>query len=211
VGLGMLPLPTFFFFLAKKYVKMAANAINSIRWGDLMKDDFSPIDCDEGTGMQREEKLRELYNQMVRVAYSKCINKCDAQDAVQEAWVRILTKRETLREETKLNSWAKTITANVALNINKQTRRAHPCDWRDDADEAANAGHSHEAALLLEISELLAQLDPRSRTMLLYKFYYGFKDQEIADAMRVPVGTVKARIHRSKLQLKRWIAESIYS
>jgi RNA polymerase sigma-70 factor (ECF subfamily) len=168
-----------------------------------MKYDFSPIDCDEGTDIeQREEKLRELYNQMVRVAYSKCINKSDAQDAVQEAWVRILTKRGTLREQDKLSSWAKTITANVAHNINRQTLRTHPGDWRE---EAADPGHTDEGALLLEISELLAQLDPRSRTMMLYKFYYGFKDQEIADVMRVPVGTVKARIHRSKLQLKRWM------
>ena len=172
-----------------------------------MKNEFSPTDCDEclQVKQQREEKLRELYNQMVRVAYAKCMNKSDAQDAVQEAWVRILTKHESLREQSKLASWAKTITANVAININRQTKRAQISGWNESADEALNAGYPGESALMLEISELLAQLDPRSRTMLLYKFYYGFKDQEIADAMQMPVGTVKARIHRSKIQLKRWL------
>lgn len=150
---------------------------------------------------QVESKLRDLYKQMIQVAYSKVINKSDAQDAVQEAWVRILTKQDTLREKSKLNSWAKTITANMAINMNRQSKRSQSCGWLED-DGAG--GHQDEAGLQLEISELLAALDPRSRTMLLYKFYYGFKDQEIADAMNVPVGTVKARIHRSKLQLKKW-------
>jgi len=150
-----------------------------------------------------EDRLRELYNEMIRVAYAKVVNKSDAQDAVQEAWVNILTKQNTLREKSKLHSWAKTITANAAININRQSRRAQSYGWTDSDNEQSQGGHQDEAGLQLEIAELLALLDPRSRTMLLYKFYYGFKDQEIADAMKVPVGTVKARIHRSKLQLKK--------
>ncbi|WP_274652417.1 RNA polymerase sigma factor [Paenibacillus humicola] len=168
-----------------------------------MNNEFSPIGCgDSVQDQQREEKLLELYSQMIRVAYSKCRNKSDAQDAVQEAWVRILMKQDTLREQSKLSSWAKTITANVAININRQTMRAQASRLFDPAGETAGGG---ETALMLEIAELLSQLDSRSRTMLLYKFYYGFKDQEIADRMHIPVGTVKARIHRSKVQLKQWM------
>lgn len=154
---------------------------------------------------QYEAKLRELYMQMSHVAQSKVINKSDAQDAVQEAWIQILTKYGTLREQGKLYAWAKTITANIALNLNKQTRRAQSKSWNESDEDSSLHQQGEEADLMLEISEMLAMLDPRSRTMLLYKFYYGFKDQEIADAMHMPVGTVKARIHRSKLQLKRWM------
>ncbi|CAH1189974.1 hypothetical protein PAECIP111893_00058 [Paenibacillus plantiphilus] len=154
---------------------------------------------------QYEAKLRELYLQMSHVAQSKVINKSDAQDAVQEAWIQILTKYGTLREQGKLYAWAKTITANIALNLNKQTRRAQSKSWNESDEDSSLHQQGEEPDLMLEISEMLAMLDPRSRTMLLYKFYYGFKDQEIADAMHMPVGTVKARIHRSKLQLKRWM------
>ncbi|RED63888.1 RNA polymerase sigma factor [Cohnella lupini] len=55
---------------------------------------------------------------------------------------------------------------------------------------------------LMELSDLLGQLDPVTRTLLLYKFYYGLKDAEIATALQLPVGTVKARIHRGKARLK---------
>jgi RNA polymerase sigma-70 factor (ECF subfamily) len=59
-----------------------------------------------------------------------------------------------------------------------------------------------EPDVLLELSELLGRMDPVTRTLFLYKFYYGFKDDEIAAALHLPVGTVKARIHRSKARLK---------
>lgn len=150
---------------------------------------------------QYEVLLRDLYNQMIRVAYSKVRNKSDAHDVVQEAWVRMLSKRDTLREENKLWAWAKTITVNVAYNVNKHYGRCSE-GWFEPQEPSSPL--RTEAELMLEISELLGSLDPRSRTMMLYKFYYGFKDQEIADAMNLPVGTVKARIHRSRERLKHW-------
>ncbi|RXZ84211.1 RNA polymerase sigma factor [Paenibacillaceae bacterium] len=148
-----------------------------------------------------EELLRDLYNQMIRVAFSRVKNKSDAYDVVQDAWVRILMKHDSLREENKLEAWAKKITANVAHNVNrKYSTNQTTSEWCDLQADCLTV--PSEAELMMEISELLGALDPRSRTMILYKFYYGFKDQEIADVMNMPVGTVKARIHRSRERLK---------
>ena len=58
---------------------------------------------------------------------------------------------------------------------------------------------------MLEINGLLDTLHPRTRALLLYKFYYGYRDQEIAAAMQVPIGTIKARLHRTKRRLKQWM------
>ncbi|MFB9327408.1 RNA polymerase sigma factor [Paenibacillus aurantiacus] len=164
---------------------------------------------DDGAAFELyEAKLRELYNQMIRVAYARLSNKSDAQDAVQEAWLRMLQSRDSLREASKLDAWAKTITANVALNMNRHTARMLVvADNEELLSAAGETPSAYEAELMLEISELLGELDPRSRTMLLYKFYYGFKDQEIAEALQLPVGTVKARIHRTKALLKRMMLE----
>ncbi|MFC5652384.1 RNA polymerase sigma factor [Paenibacillus solisilvae] len=176
-----------------------------------MNDEYSPVES--GKLLQSsssEDELRELYNQMVRVAYSKLYNKSDALDVVQEAWVRMLANHHTLREHSKLSAWAKSITVNVALNLNKESKRWQRCSTceTDEACRHSLLPAKTEAELMIEISELLGVLDAKSRTMLLYKFYYGFKDQEIADAMKEPVGTIKARIHRTKIQLKRWMSGS---
>ncbi|MFC3343638.1 RNA polymerase sigma factor [Paenibacillus abyssi] len=159
----------------------------------------------DGTKLEQHEALlRDLYNQMIRVAYARVKNKSDAHDVVQEAWVKMLLKHDSLREESKLAAWAKTITANVAHNVNRHENVRTSSQWCDAQEQGT--GTPSEAELMMEISELLGALDPRSRTMILYKFYYGFKDQEIADVMNIPVGTVKARIHRSKERLKQWIS-----
>jgi len=154
--------------------------------------------------VEREADLVELYNQMIRVAYASVHNKSDAHDVVQEAWLKMLVSRESLREENKLVAWAKAITRNVASNANRLAVRVQPYE-QIDAEADGNAGSVRtEAEIMLEISELLGAMDPATRTLMLYKFYYGFKDQEIADALSMPVGTVKARIHRAREKLRAW-------
>jgi RNA polymerase sigma-70 factor, ECF subfamily len=147
-----------------------------------------------------EELLVELYRQMLRVVRYKLHNKNDAGDVVQEAWVRILEKHSSLRELDKLIPWAKTIASNLASNANRAKRLEAVYDGY--VRYLSSQGSIPEPELLTELSDLLGRLDPQTRTLLLYKFYYGFKDDEIAAAMDVPVGTVKARIHRSKARLK---------
>lgn len=147
-----------------------------------------------------DEVLSELYAQMLKVVRHKLWHKNDAGDVVQEAWVRILEKRATLRDKDKLIPWAKAIASNLASNANRARR--HERNFAELENEIAGAMFSSEAESMVELSELLGQLDPVTRTLLLYKFYYGLKDAEIASALSLPVGTVKARIHRSKARLR---------
>lgn len=147
--------------------------------------------------------LNELYREMLRVARHRLHHKSDAVDVVQEAWVRILEKRDTLREDGKIIPWAKTIAANLALNANR-ARRIKPVSLLCDTSSIGEPStvRLSEPEVIAELSDVLGRLEPATRTLLLYKFYYGFKDDEIAAALRVPVGTVKARIHRGKARLK---------
>ncbi|MFC5701209.1 RNA polymerase sigma factor [Cohnella faecalis] len=148
-----------------------------------------------------EEVMGELYRQMLRVARSKLYNKGDAGDVVQEAWVRILENGHSLREADKLFPWARTIASNLASSANRSRRRLETV-YEGYAEFLRGGSQSAEPELIAVLSDALGRLDPATRTLLLYKFYYGFKDDEIATALDVPVGTVKARIHRSKARLK---------
>lgn len=157
-------------------------------------------DIDPRRQPMEEELLAELYRQMLRVARHKLHVKSEAGDIVQDAWVRILENLDTLRESGKLIPWAKTIAFNLASNANRNRRRERALD---DAGPAITGRPAYvEPDVLLELSELLGRMDPVTRTLFLYKFYYGFKDDEIAAALHLPVGTVKARIHRGKARLK---------
>ncbi|MFC4305013.1 RNA polymerase sigma factor [Cohnella boryungensis] len=147
-----------------------------------------------------EELLGELYSQMLKVVRHKLWHKNDAGDVVQEAWVRILEKRSTLRDKQKLIPWAKAIASNLASNANRARR--FESNYDDLENEIAGAMFVFEPESMVELSDLLGRMDPVTRTLLLYKFYYGLKDAEIATALQLPVGTVKARIHRGKARLR---------
>jgi RNA polymerase sigma-70 factor (ECF subfamily) len=105
-----------------------------------------------------------------------------------------------LRESDKLIPWARAIASNLASNANRAKKRE--ADYDAYVRYFTGKGPIAEPELMTELSDLLGRLDPQTRTLLLYKFYYGFRDDEIAAALEVPVGTVKARIHRSKARLK---------
>lgn len=152
-----------------------------------------------------DKVLVELYSQMLKVVRHKLWHKNDAGDVVQEAWVRILEKKSTLRNKEKLIPWAKAIAYNLASNANRTRRHEKVCDHLDD--EFAGVASEFKPESMIELSELLGRLDPATRTLLLYKFYYGLKDAEIAAALQVPVGTIKARIHRGKARLKTQVNE----
>ncbi len=147
-----------------------------------------------------DEVLGELYTQMMKVVRHKLWHKNDAGDVVQEAWVRILEKRSTLRHKEKLIPWAKAIASNLASNANRARRHERIDDYLEH--EIAGTKSVFDPESMMELSDLLGRLDPVTRTLLLYKFYYGLKDAEIATALQLPVGTVKARIHRGKARLK---------
>ncbi|RUS45532.1 RNA polymerase sigma factor [Cohnella sp. AR92] len=168
-------------------------------------------DLDSSGSMDSEEELlQELYKQMLRVARHKLIRKNDAVDIVQEAWVRILEKKDTLRDEDKLIPWAKTIVSNLASNANRagRSRSTRHAPYDDSVPERPAKGRiDDDPELLTELSDLLGRLDPVSRTLLLYKFYYGFRDAEIAAAFEMPVGTIKSRIHREKERIKEQLKE----
>ncbi|MFC5402791.1 RNA polymerase sigma factor [Cohnella soli] len=150
--------------------------------------------------LSEDELLDELYAQMLKVVRHKLWHKHDAGDVVQEAWVRILEKQSTLREKDKLIPWAKAIAANLASNANRARRHERIDDLPES--EYASSRRDTDPESMAELTELLGLMDPVTRTLLLYKFYYGLKDAEIATALELPVGTVKARIHRSKAKIK---------
>lgn len=152
----------------------------------------------------QDEILDHLYKHMFMVAYAKMENRSDALDVVQESWVKILLKLKTLRDPKKLIQWSKVIVANTAMNaLKKRVNHVVPLYDEHMSIESLDIELYMEEKLLKQtIYESLALLDEDTRKIMLCKFYYGWKDQQIAEIMEMPIGTVKARIHRAKVRLK---------
>jgi|HigsolmetaAR203D_1030402.scaffolds.fasta_scaffold00840_7 RNA polymerase sigma-70 factor (ECF subfamily) len=159
----------------------------------------------ESNWLRADEMLLEVYKQMLVVAYAKMRNRADALDVVQESWIKILTNHHHLKDPDKVIQWAKTIVANTANNVIRR-RMNYARKLRTLAGQMGSmTERAHAVDYELEWNELRERvnaLDEQTQRILMYKFYYGWKDREIAAALECPVGTVKAKIHRGKKLLK---------
>jgi RNA polymerase sigma-70 factor (ECF subfamily) len=161
---------------------------------------------DSGRKDEQDELLAEIYRHMFVVAYSIMRNKSEAMDAVQESWVKILMKLDTLRDPDKLIQWARAIVTNTAYNMIK--RKSILTYAPDDCSNSAAAGDGVEDQVIRRLLvEAVQKLDEKTKRIFMYKFFFDMKDKDIADRMDLPLGTVKARIHRGKEQLRALVGE----
>lgn len=160
-----------------------------------------------------DELLNELYKHMFIVAYAKTRSKSDALDIVQESWIKILMKLDTLKDAEKLIQWAKVIVANTAINSVKR-RSVSMVPLIDEQMRIGDLGadlHLEDKELKRAVYEGLSVLDEETRKIMICKFYFDWKDGQIAEVMEMPVGTVKAKIHRAKARLKIHLADEFGS
>ncbi len=130
----------------------------------------------------------------------------DAEDLLQDTMLKAFSNKEKFQEGTNLKGWLFTIMKNIF--INKYRRAMKSRIFNDDTDNqfyinsASNtSGNDGESALVLgDINKAIDKLSDNLRTPFMMSFT-GYKYEEIADTLRIPLGTVKVRIHNARKEL----------
>lgn len=117
----------------------------------------------------------------------------DARDALQETLIAAWQGLPTLKRPECVRSWILTIAVRKATEVFK----ARPPLARVDMPEADPS----DAVQLFEIRDALDRLPPKMRDALLVRYLLGLSEQETAQALRVPLGTVKSRTARGRKQM----------
>ena len=149
-------------------------------------------------GLLVERFQRDVYGK----AYSILKNHLDADDVVQETFLRVFRALPGFRFESSFRTWLITITTRQALNFLSRTRVNHvSLDPTEEGPEhlALRVEDNQMTALLdLEsrrmLREALPQLPKRQKQALLLKIQNDWKYEEIAREMDISVGSVKAHI-----------------
>ena len=124
-------------------------------------------------------------------------SRTDADDAVQEAWVRAIASLDTRVAGGDFGAWLRGIAAHVAIDIvRKQRRRGGGLDF-DAAAEVALDEHDDGAARM-DLEAAIASLPDGYRTVLVLHDVEGFTHEEIADRLRIAVGTSKAQLFKAR-------------
>jgi len=153
-----------------------------------------------------------LFNTFVHVTGSSE----DAQDVVQEAFVRAFVKLDTFQRASGFYTWLYRIAFNASSNIRRRRRPTESVERRVEASgqEPVDSGEGPQAKLQrLEnqsfVQEAIARLDREHRVVLVLREIDGCGYEEIAEILGLPVGTVRSRLHRARIQLKRSLKERL--
>lgn len=153
------------------------------------------------------DKLIGLQKHMGSFALSLTLNKEDADDLIQETNLRVLDNQEKYVDNTNFKGWVFTIMRNIFINNYRRIARSKTIvDTTDDLYHLSlpqNSGYdSPETAYnVKEISDVINSF-PDEYRIPFSKYVTGYKYEEIADEMGIPLGTVKSRIFFARKRLK---------
>ncbi len=162
-------------------------------------------------------------NQLFATAMRMTRNRADAEDLVQETFLKGYRAYERFEEGTNLRAWLFRILTNNYINTyRKKQRRPSQTDLEDVQDlylyrrlggnELASIGRSAEDELFDQITDgdildALDELPEQYRSAVMLADVEGFAYKEIAEILDVPIGTVMSRLHRGRKKLQ----EQLYS
>jgi RNA polymerase sigma-70 factor (ECF subfamily) len=167
-----------------------------------------------------ERAFRELIDthrdRVYNITFRMLGNRAEAEDVAQEVFISVFKTIHTFREESKFSTWLYRVTVNQCKNRIKYLARRHDRD-RDELDETTNgvngsigaptpaapdralAGAQLEKAL----QDAIASLDEEHRVVVVLRDVEDLSIEEICTITELPDGTVKSRLHRARLALRK--------
>ncbi len=169
------------------------------------------------------EQAMEYAPQLYSAALRMTRNQADAEDLVQEAYLRAFRSFHTFQEGTNLRAWLFRILTNAYINTYRaKQRRPIETDLDDLEDlylyrrlgsmETAAASMSAEDQFMDlftddEVKQALEDLPDNFRLPVILADVEGFAYKEIAHMLDIPIGTVMSRLHRGRKAMQRALYE----
>lgn len=125
----------------------------------------------------------------------------DAEDAVQEGFVRAWQALDRFDPSQGFGAWVSRIVANAALDITRR-RKVRSTDELSDALQSPFRDPAVDGELKARLAEALAQLPERARSVIVLHDIEGFTHVEIARMLGIPGGTARSDLHHARQKLR---------
>ncbi|MCI0495971.1 MAG: sigma-70 family RNA polymerase sigma factor [bacterium] len=156
--------------------------------------------------------VKRYKNQLMNFVYRFLGNSEEAEDLVQETFLRVYRNRRAYQKVAKFSTWIYTIAGNLAkTELRKRKRRKffsisdlgyNEKDY-DISDEAYNPEKDVDSRMKEEIIHReINLLSPKFRQVILLRDVQQLSYEEISQIVKIPLGTVKSRVNRGRLKLQ---------
>jgi RNA polymerase sigma-70 factor (ECF subfamily) len=179
------------------------------------------IESDLERAARFEAEALQYIDQLYSAALRMTRNPADAEDLVQDTYVKAFSAFAQYKPGTNLKAWLYRILTNTFINMYRKRQREPQQTDSDEVEDwqiARSAEHTSTGLKSAEIEALehlpdsdvknaLAALSEEFRMVVFYVDIEGFSYKEVAEIMSTPIGTVMSRLHRGRAMLRELLVD----
>ena len=158
-------------------------------------------------GVLVERHQRFVYNVALRIMKEPSLS----EDMAQEAFLKAYRLLSGFRGDSAFSTWLYRVTANVCLSEIARRNRGQEVALGPEHDReiASHAEHAETTDLAEALARCVTKLSPRYKNIITLYYFKEKAYDEIAQALKVPIGTLKTWMYRARNELKRIVEEEL--
>lgn len=153
------------------------------------------------------QELVDRYKDLVFALIARTVqDRSRAEDLAQDVFLRIHRGLPYFRGEARLSTWIYRIVANVCVQDQTRTPATVSLDDERTRARATPSGSDRrfgDLELRDRLEKAIARLPPNYRLVIAAHYLGGVQYEDLAEALQLPLGTLKTQLHRAKQQLRR--------
>lgn len=165
--------------------------------------------CIEGNRRMQEELYRRFSPRMYAVCLRYASSSDEAEDILQEGFIKIFKKLESYRGEGSFEGWIRRIFVNTAIEHFRRRRYLQPVTEKEENTVEGKYLSVLDTLAEKDIMELIRQLSPGYRTVFNMYVVEGYTHKEIGDMLGISEGTSKSQLSRAKVILQDMVKKFI--
>jgi RNA polymerase sigma factor (sigma-70 family) len=158
--------------------------------------------CSKGDRKAQKELYNKYARKMLVVAMRYSKSDQEAEDVIQEAFIKVFDKINTFRGESRLDFWIKRIVVNTALNHQRSKLYMFPMFDVEDINYEMETELSLSNYHFKELLKIIQELPTGCQVIFNLYAIEGYSHQEIAIKLNISIGTSKSQYSRAKMLLR---------